>query len=106
MGYIRISSTFLDSHMWTEEAFTAGQAFVDLIGLTTHIDYVAYRKNLGIELKDGDIVTSVRELSKRWGWSKDKTLSYLRRLEREGMILRKSTTKYTIISVLNHGNGL
>ena len=55
-----------------------------------------------VEVKRGQIYTSVRKLAKRWGWSKDKALKYLLILESLQMIVKNSDTKRTLLTIENY----
>ena len=53
------------------------------------------------DLKAGQLATSVRILANRTGVKKDKIAVILARLVKEGMILRKTSNKYTVITLVN-----
>ena len=50
----------------------------------------------------GSIITSVRKLCDRWGWSNTKVRRFLKMLENDGMITVKSDSKKTVINIVNY----
>ena len=48
----------------------------------------------------GEFITSLVKLSERWGWHRQTVTNFLEMLEREEMILKKSTTKYTSVTIV------
>lgn len=55
-----------------------------------------------VHVERGQLITSVRKLSIRFGWSKDRTLRFLRSLEANDMIKRQSDNHRTLISIVNY----
>lgn len=104
MGWIKIDRQITDNWVWTVDAFSRGQAWIDLIMRATHEDSTIPFNNHPLQLKRGQLVTSIRKLSKEWQWSKDKVLSFLRDLESENMILRDTQTVHaTVLTIVNYG---
>lgn len=100
-GYIKIYRDIRDHWIWSDaEAF---KAWIDLIMMANHENTKIYFDGKLIPIKRGSFITSVRRLSARWGWGKDKTLRFLRTLEDEGMISRKCDTKKTLVTVEKYG---
>ena len=54
-------------------------------------------------IKRGQFLTSVRKLGERWKWGKERTLKFLRLLERLGMVTKDSTKRRTLITIENYG---
>ena len=74
-------------------------AWVDLLLLANHRDVEIIFEYNPMTVKRGQYLTSVRKLSARWGWSKNRTLKYLRLLESLGMIHRESNNQRTLITI-------
>jgi len=101
-GWIKLYRQIQDSWLWEEIPFSKGQAWIDLVLLANHQDKkVMWEGNLTI-IKRGQFVTSIRKLSERWGWNKDKTLNFLRSLEADTMIDRDSDSKRTLITIAKY----
>lgn len=103
MGWIKIDRQITDNWVWKAEPFSRGQAWIDLIMKATHEDSSIPFNNHPLQLKRGQLVTSVRKLSKEWQWGKDKVLSFLRDLESENMILRDAQTVHaTVLTIVKY----
>ena len=48
------------------------------------------------------MVTSIRRLCDRWGWSNSKVIKFLKTLENDSIIHVKSDTKKTVITIVNY----
>src|SRR5690606_29008134 len=55
-----------------------------------------------IEVNRGQLVTSELKLMERWRWGKSKLRDFLKLLEEDGMIVRKSDRKKTVITICNY----
>jgi hypothetical protein len=55
-----------------------------------------------VEVKRGSFITSEIKLMERWGWSKEKLRRYLKLLESDGMIVKKSDHKKTVITIVKY----
>lgn len=103
-GWISLDRRLLDHWLWQKKPFSPGQAWVDLLLLVNHKDEKADFGGKTITVKRGSRLTSIRILAARWGWSKDKTVRFLNVLEKDKMLIKKSDTKKTVITLVNYGN--
>lgn len=71
-GWIKIHRKLTDNPMWTEEPFTKGQAWIDLL--------------LMADYSTGNVDVSIYALAKRWKWYLNKAKRYLKELADCGMI--------------------
>ena len=104
-GWIRLYRQVQGSRLWLEKPFDKGRAWVDLLLLANYEDVEIYFNGELVLVIRGQLITSIRMLSERWGWSKDKVLRFWDMLEKEGMIKRQSDanrTLVTIATVKNH----
>ena len=103
MGWIKIDRGLLDSAIWnTGEEFTKGQAWVDLLLLANFEDteqFVGYEL---IKISRGTYMTTIRDLSQRWKWSRTKVANFLHFLELQEMATIKSDTKKTLITIAKY----
>ena len=99
MAFIKIDRDFLQSDFWLREPFTYGQAWVDLIGMANWADKDKFFRHQHQKVKRGQIVTSQQALADRWKWSRAKVRTYLRNIERAGMVTTERTTSYTTITI-------
>lgn len=102
-GWIYLHRKLLDCVLWNDdEPFDRRSAWIDLLLLVNHSDKTIIFDGHKTVITRGQYLTSVRKLSERWHWSKDRTLRYLRLLEELGMIHRDSTNKRTLVTVANY----
>ena len=102
-GWIKIHRQIQNCLIWDDKPFNMASAWIDLLLLANHEDKETIFDKKPILVKRGQRITSVRELSARWGWGKDKTLRFLRLLESEKMIVKDSDTRRTLITIVNYG---
>lgn len=80
-------------------------AWVDLLLMVNHETKKVMVKGNLIEVKNGQKLTSIRKLSKRWNWGKDRTSKFLYELQNDGMIYYMSDKKTgTLITVRNYAD--
>ena len=102
-GWIKIHRQIQNCLIWDDKPFNMASAWIDLLLLANHKDKETIFDKKPILVKRGQRITSVRELSSRWGWGKDKTLRFLRLLEREKMIVKDSDSRRTLLTIVNYG---
>lgn len=103
-GWILLHRKLQECEIWSNsQPFDMRSAWVDLLLLANHKDVELIFDYKPMTVKRGQYLTSVRKLSSRWNWSKDRTLKYLRMLERLGMIHRESTNQRTLVTIDNYG---
>lgn len=101
-GWIRLDRKIISNWVWEEKPFSYGQAWVDMLLMANH---TSNRFPLGdeiIALEKGDFITSELKLMERWGWSKSKVRRFLKLLEIDGMILKKTDRRKTMIKIVKY----
>ena len=99
-GWILLHRKLQECEIWANsQPFDMRSAWVDLLLLANHKDTEIVFDYKPMVVKRGQYLTSVRKLSARWSWSKDRTLKYLKLLESLGMIHRDSTNQRTLITI-------
>lgn len=101
-GYIKLHRTIFSHWVWKDKPFSKGQAWVDLVMMA---NYKANKFVLGneiVEVERGQFITSELKLMERWGWGKSKTRGFLKVLEDDGMIIKKSDRQKTTINIINY----
>ena len=102
-GWIKIHRQIQNCLIWDDKPFNMASAWIDLLLLANHEDKETIFDKKPILVKRGQRITSVRELSARWGWGKDKTLRFLMLLESEKMIVKESDSRRTLLTIVNYG---
>lgn len=94
---------FFSHWIWEENrSFSKAEAFLDLLQLAAFAPTKRVISGALIELDEGEIVASVRYLSARWTWGKDKVAGFMKLLESDGMIRRETRHGETVIILSNY----
>ena len=100
-GYVKIYRKITSHEMWLKEKFTRGQAWMDLLLMVNHKEKETWINGKPMMVNAGQKVTSILSLSERWKWSRCKTTSFLNSLQMQKMLTYKTTSKYTVITIVN-----
>ena len=100
-GFIKLHRDIRNHWVWKDG--DAVKAWIDIIMMANYTDQKIYFSGKLITVKRGTFITSLRKLSERWHWSKDRVLRFLHTLESDGMIDTKRDSKKTTITVINYG---
>lgn len=84
------------------EPYNEKLALIDLWFSAAHTDNSFYSKGKVVSVERGELVTSYRELAKRWLWGRDRVILFLKRIERDGLIQLTTSRAGTRIKVLNY----
>ena len=95
-GFIKLDRAIFEH--WIFQDAEKFKAFVDLIQLMRFKDETLIIGNDVITIPRGSFYTSELKLAERWGWSRKKVRSYLDLLSKEGMLIKKGTTKGTMLT--------
>lgn len=102
-GWIKIHRKIQYSSIWdSKEPFDQRSAWIDLILMANHEDREIVINGWPLMVHRGQRFTSIRKLSERWHWSKDKTIRYLKMLERCGNIQKAATHNGTLLTIENY----
>lgn len=102
-GWIYLHRKLLDCSLWQGgEAYDRRSAWIDLLLLANHSNKTIVFDGHKMVIERGQYLTSIRKLSERWRWSKDRTVRYISLLEELEMIHRDSNTKRTLITIINY----
>ena len=102
-GWIKLHRQLAENPLWLLKPFSEGQAWVDLLLITTFDKgFIKTKNGTVIKLHRGECGYSKLTLADRWGWSRGKVSRFLSLLESEEMIQQKIVSKTTIISILNY----
>lgn len=103
-GWISIHRKIQDNWMWKEKPFDKRSAWIDILLMVNHEDRKVLLGSELIEVKRGSRITSVRQLCDRWGWSNTKVNNFLKLLEEDNMVIVKSDSKKTTLTVVNYND--
>ena len=103
-GWIKTYRKIQDCWIWQiDKPFDERSAWIDLLLSANHKDVKIPFNGELILVKRGQFITSIRKLSDKWQWNKDKTLKFLRLLESDKMIKRESDKFRTLVTIENYG---
>jgi len=98
-GWVSIHRQLNDNWLWKDKPFSKGQAWIDILLRVNHKSAKVPVGNQIIEVEPGQTIWSVKDMSEKWGWSRKKVDNFLNILQTELQITKKSTTKYTLLTV-------
>lgn len=102
-GWFKLYRQIQEHWTWKKKPASEGQAMVDIFIRTNWIDSELLNPKVAaaIKVKKGEAICSVRGLAEAWGWSRNRTQTFLRRLEIEGTIKATNEATHTRLKVLN-----
>lgn len=101
-GWIAVHRQLQDHWLWDDKPFSKGQAWIDLLMMANRCDRKFLLGSELVHVQAGDVVTSIAKLCDRWGWSNNKVVRFLKLLEEDGMIMKKSDAKKTVVTIENY----
>ena len=103
-GYFLIYRSLLElDHHLAEGVACPRFAWVDLIGLATHVQFDKSVKLNLIRLERGEFLASLRYLANRWEWSKNRVARFLHVLEVRGQVgTVRETLGGTVYRIVNY----
>ncbi len=104
-GYFTFPRSFFSSAIWREERiYSRAEAWVDLYQTANYAPGQHIAEGRCLSLARGELVASVRYLSKRWSWSRGKVERYLKLLKSPQIRLVETRTEtgITIVTILNY----
>lgn len=105
-GWIKLHRKVLDCWIWNERPFDKPRAWIDILLLSNHADKKIMFNGKPIVIRRGQYLTSIRKLSDRWGWGRDKVSRFLNVLVSEDMLHKESDNNRTpIMTQTGHRQG-
>lgn len=102
-GWISLHRKIKESWIWLDtEPFDRRSAWVDILLSANHEGKKISVGNTIINVERGSFITSEVKLAQRWKWSRKKVRRFLEVLELDKMLSKKSTSKYTSLTVENY----
>ncbi|MBA7611598.1 hypothetical protein ES703_18826 [subsurface metagenome] len=114
-GYIQLYRIFKSSRLWKQKRkFSQFEAWLDMRSDARGVDTPGFEFKTGkkrnfkqtVDLKRGQLITSQRDLARKWGWkNRNNVVFFLAKLERGGEIsVTKSDTgrEYIIVTFINY----
>lgn len=108
-GFLRIRRTFFGSVQWQcKRTFNHMEALIWLLEKAAYVDgrRVQISANRSITLRRGQIATTRRELSERWGWSQSTVTRFLKSFAQAGVFLDSPVIATEVIRCGAVGGGV
>ena len=100
-GYIKLHRELENHWLWLNPKHLRAWLLL-LFEASWEAKTIPWGKQESITIQRGQLVTTIRKLMGQWGYYAQATLDFLRVLEAQGMITRQSTSKMTIITIVNY----
>lgn len=99
-GWVKIWRRIWHSEIWEDgEPFCKRAAWIDLILMANHEPHTIRIKGEEVEIRRGDVHTSIAKLATRWKWSENKVRRFVGRLCERGMVQTKRQGNGTTLTV-------
>lgn len=102
VGWIRLYRKVFDNDLWNREMFSKCQAWIDLLLMAEFEPKVEIKRYQELRIERGEVLTTIRELSERWKWSRTKVVNFINALEGCEMVTQKVTSVGTVITIENY----
>jgi hypothetical protein len=93
----------MEHDLWKRKPFSPGQAWVDLLMRANYQDseVKGVSPQSFHKVSTGEIVCSLRDTARDWGWSKDRVSRFFKMLENEDMIEHTGRDTFSVVKILN-----
>lgn len=102
-GWISIHRELQDHWLWQEKrVFSKLEAWLDILLTVNHSEQKTMIKNRLFTVKRGESINSLDTWASRWNWNKSKVRRFLTLLESDSMVMTKSETQTTRLTVCKY----
>ena len=102
-GWIKLHRSITNHWLYTEKrVFSKFEAWNDILLTVNYTDAKTIIKGSLYEVKRGQSILSLESWSKRWNWDKSKVKRFLNTLQLDEMVVIKSDTVTTRLTVCNY----
>lgn len=102
-GWIKIHRKITENWLYpNRRKFTNFEAWLHLLLSANYDESKIFENGQLIPISRGQTLTSELKLSFEWMWSRSCVRNFLKNLQKDGMILLKTTSKYTLITICNY----
>jgi hypothetical protein len=101
-GYLKLYRGIRELDIWKKRPFSEGQALIDLALRASYKTELVYVHRSFEKSHQGEVITSVVELAKDWGWSRGRVRNFVEKISHQAMIRYNSQAKrFTRITIGN-----
>lgn len=99
-GWIKLDRSAIEH--WTFQKPDYFRAWIDILVRANHREKKKLYNNTLVIVKRGELVSSLHSLAHKWGMTLSRTRTFLRLLEKDGMVLKKDAQDFTHLSICNY----
>jgi hypothetical protein len=105
IGWIKLNRQITENWIFpNRRKFTEFEAWIYLLLKSSFADSKVYDNGRLILINRGELLTSELKLSYEWLWDRGAVRRFLNVLQKDGMIFKKTTTKFTIVTICNYAS--
>jgi hypothetical protein len=104
-GFICVWRSFREDPVYftnKKRRATSQDALLDLWLSASHKAEKVYSQGEMVEVRRGDVLTSILALSERWKWSRHRVERFLNVMEMDGKLIQKRTNRRTVLTICNY----
>lgn len=102
-GWISLHRKLKDHWIWDKSrTFSEVEAWIDLLMHARHDRATVRIGNILFDVGRGEQIRSLKTLAKEWNWNRSRVRRFLKLLQQDNMIVTKSETQTTRISICNY----
>ena len=102
-GYIKLHRQITEHWLWNNgEPFDKRSAWIDLLLMASWKSSVREFKGEIIEQRRGEVVTTIKALAARWGWSEGKVRRFLAALKTADMCTLRRRSHGMVLTIENY----
>ncbi|MDH5466516.1 MAG: hypothetical protein OEY25_03770 [Candidatus Aminicenantes bacterium] len=104
-GHVRLWRKIKDHPYWKEKRiFSRAEAWIDLFMSAAGKDKKVIFRGEDVFLKRGQLIISERNLSEKWGWSRERVRRFIKNcLKNDEIRYHRKDHRITIINIVNYG---
>jgi len=105
-GFIKLYRSTFDHWLSKDKPYCRLAAWADLIALAAWQDHRISSRGIFVDVRRGQLWTTLRWLADRWGWDKNKVHRFIVQLSADGMIVEnrdaERDTRGTLLTIINY----
>jgi hypothetical protein len=102
-GWIKLYRQIRYNGLWPNgEKYSPLEAWLDLLLSANYNGNKILIDGKMVSIARGEFITSIVKLAARWGWDRKTVRRYLLMLQSEQMVVIKSTSKYTSVTIVKY----
>lgn len=101
-GWVKLHRSITENWLWEKKPFSEGQAWVDLLLMANHAEKKIMIGSEPVMLQPGTVIVSERNLMKRWGWGNTRVRNFIKALENDRMVSKRTSQNQSTLTIENY----